>query len=119
METMPRAICCCVYALMRGPTEENVGAVEEFEGEMSRWMEEGEDGREERFNAWREEYAEQLEEGDEEEQRERVRRYLVMRMGKRAARKAMEERDVTNYQQCQKVVSELKKELGAYWKCMK
>eukprot|EP01084_Bolivina_argentea_P121798 215860_1 len=92
LDTMPRAICCCVYALLKGAfKQKNDYNVDEFYTEFKQNISDGDMNKYEIFHKWYDDYSEELNISDNENE--------------------------SNYESCKETLKDVLKEQKKYWKC--
>ena len=113
LKTMPRAMCCVHYALLKGPTEQkDAYDVEEFYEEFKANIRDGGgDGEHEAFHQWFEEYGDKLVEKDYSE-------YIrELRKRKNVSTNIDAEADFSVHGSCKKTVQEVLEAHQKHWKC--
>ena len=115
LETMPRAICCCNYALLKGPKKQKGDYdVDEFYEEFKDNITDGRNEYYDMFDKWFEDYGDQLIDED-------YNAYLKQRK-KRKKRKNVtsnigDNEDFSNMGSCKETIKEVLTGHSKYWKC--
>ena len=108
LDTMPRAIVCCHYALLKGPKAQNDPFdVDEFYEEFKENI-----ADDESFHQWLEEYGHELVEKD-------YNRYLKQRKQRRNAKSNVDGIDFSIHGSCRKSVREVLRHHEKHWKFVK
>eukprot|EP01083_Nonionella_stella_P058690 153699_1 len=115
LTTMPRAICCCNYALLKGPCEQKDNYdVDEFYTEFKQNITDGGGYNDEHdsFHIWHDQYRDELIDIDYSLYSKKLRENVPsdVDIGK--------DEDFTVYGSCKKSVQEVLQEQQNYWKCI-
>ena len=115
LETMPRAMCCVNYALLKGPTEQkDAFNVEEFYDEFKANITDGDSqkkGEHQPFHKWHDDYKDELVEKNYDEYLNEVRKRKYFKTNITA------EEDFSVHGSCKKTVQQVLEAHQKHWKC--